>query len=151
MKILVPVDGSELALDAVRYALRLQREGLSASFVLATVQESNALYELMLTQRTELHERLSGAAESRILERAEVMFREAGVPFQRVIGEGNPAQALIEISERFGCESIIMGARGIGALRGALIGSVSLAVLYGSKVPVTIVKHQDGGDSHRGD
>jgi nucleotide-binding universal stress UspA family protein len=44
-----------------------------------------------------------------------------------------------------------MGARGIGALRGALIGSVSLAVLYGSKVPVTIVKHQDGGDSHRGD
>jgi nucleotide-binding universal stress UspA family protein len=31
MKILVPVDGSDLALDAVRHALHLQRQGLQAS------------------------------------------------------------------------------------------------------------------------
>ncbi|WP_370654602.1 hypothetical protein [Rhodoferax sp.] len=37
MKILVPVDGSELALDAVGHASRLQRDGMQASFVLAKV------------------------------------------------------------------------------------------------------------------
>lgn len=151
MKILVPVDGSEPALDAVRYALRLQREGLPASFVLATVRESSVLLEFISTPRNEVLQKLSGAVESRMLESAEALFKAASVPFQREIGDGDPAQALIAIAERCGCESIIMGARGIGALRGALIGSVSLAVLYGSKVPVTIVKHQDGGDSHRGD
>ncbi len=35
MKILLPVDGSELLLNAVRYALHLQHDGLQASFVLA--------------------------------------------------------------------------------------------------------------------
>ena len=46
MKILLPVDGSEPALDAVRHALHLRREGLKASFVLATVQEPAYLYEM---------------------------------------------------------------------------------------------------------
>ena len=44
MKILVCVDGSEPALDAVRHALYLHREGLQASFVLATVQEATVIH-----------------------------------------------------------------------------------------------------------
>ena len=39
MKILLPVDGSDASLDAVRHALQLIREGLRASLVLANVQE----------------------------------------------------------------------------------------------------------------
>jgi nucleotide-binding universal stress UspA family protein len=57
-----------------------------------------------------------------------------------VFGSGDPAQTLIQIAKDQGCE-IIMGARGMGALRSALLGSVSLAVLQDSKAPVTIVKH----------
>jgi nucleotide-binding universal stress UspA family protein len=54
MKILVPVDGSEPALDAVRHALRLRRAGLQASFVLATVQEPTFLYEMFLAPDAEV-------------------------------------------------------------------------------------------------
>lgn len=141
MKILVPVDGSEPALDAVRYALRLQREGLRASFVLVTVQDPTFLFEMILTPNKEVLEKLSGAVGSRALESAEALFKQAGVPFVREIGSGDPAFTLIEIAERHGCEAIILGARGMGALRSALLGSVSQAVLHASKVPVTIVKH----------
>jgi nucleotide-binding universal stress UspA family protein len=47
---------------------------------------------------------------------------------------------LVEIAERHGCAKIVMGARGMGPMRGALLGSVSQSVLQKAKVPVTIVK-----------
>jgi nucleotide-binding universal stress UspA family protein len=71
MKILVPVDGSEPALDAVRHALRLRRAGLQASFVLATVQEPTFLYEMILAPDAEVLERVTGAVGSRALEGAQ--------------------------------------------------------------------------------
>jgi len=141
MKILVPVDGSELALDAVRHALQLKREGLNASFVLATVQEPTYLYEMVLAPDAEVLERVSGAVGSHALEGAEALFKAAGEPYEREIASGFAGNALIEVAERYGCDAIVMGARGRGALRSALLGSVSQAVLQASKVPVTIVKH----------
>ncbi|MDP1535949.1 MAG: universal stress protein [Burkholderiales bacterium] len=145
MKILIPVDGSELALDAVRHALHLKREGLKADFVLATVQEPTYLYEMVLAPDADVLARVSGAAGSHALEAAEALFKSAGEPYEREIASGYAANALIEVAERYGCDAIVMGARGHGALRGALLGSVSQALLHAAKVPVTIVKHADGG------
>jgi nucleotide-binding universal stress UspA family protein len=62
------------------------------------------------------------------------------VSFEREIGSGEPAPTLIGMAERHACDAIILGARGLGALRGALLGSVSQAVLVNSKLPVTVVK-----------
>jgi nucleotide-binding universal stress UspA family protein len=141
MKILIAVDGSELALDAVRYALHLLRNGLQASCVLATVQEPTFMYEMILAPDAEVLDRVTGAVGSHALEGAQALFKATGVPVESEIGSGEPAPTLIELCERHGCEAIIMGARGMGALRSALIGSVSQAVLHASRVPVTIVKH----------
>lgn len=141
MKILVPVDGSDEALDAVRYALHLQSEGLRAVFVLATVQEPTYAYEMMLSPDAEVLDRVTGAAGACTLMGAEALFERAGLVFEREIGSGDPAPTLAEIAQRRACKAIIMGARGRGALRSALLGSVSQAVLQASTVPVTIVKH----------
>ncbi|MDP1938051.1 MAG: universal stress protein, partial [Hylemonella sp.] len=54
--------------------------------------------------------------------------------------KGDPAHTLIDISERFGCDMVVMGARGASALRSAMLGSVSNEVLHASLVPVVIVK-----------
>lgn len=147
MKILVPVDGSEQALDAVRHALRLRREGLNAAFVLATVQEPTYLYEMVLAPDADVLERVSGAVGSRALAGAEALFDAAGVAYQREIGSGEPAPALIEMAERHGCDAIILGARGLGALRSALMGSVSQGILHASRLPVTVVKHTGAGSA----
>ena len=66
MKVLLPVDGSEAALEAVRHALHLQREGLRASFVLATVQEPTYAFEMMLAPDADTLERVTGAVGARI-------------------------------------------------------------------------------------
>jgi nucleotide-binding universal stress UspA family protein len=145
MRILVPVDGSEPALDAVHHAIRLHREGLKADFLLVTVQEPTNVYEMVLAPDAEVLEKTAGAVGGRALEGAEGLFKRAGVAFEREIVSGDAAPSLLELVPRSGCDAIIMGARGLGMVRSALLGSVSQAVLYGAKVPVTIVKHAARG------
>ena len=144
MKILIPVDGSDAALVAVRHALHLQREGLRASFVLATVQEPTYTYEMMLAPDADVLDRVTGAVGARALKSAEALFEAAGLAFEREIGSGDAAQTLLEIAQRCGCEAIVMGARGRGALQGVLLGSVSQTILQTSPLLVTIVKEKPG-------
>lgn len=141
MKLLVAVDGSEQALDAARHALRLREAGLKAEIVLATVQEPTFLYEMVLPPTSDVLERVSGAVGHRALEGAEALLREAGVPFEHEIGSGEVAPTLLSIAQARGCEGIVLGARGLGAVRGALLGSVSQAILHTATVPVTVVRH----------
>lgn len=143
MKILLPVDGSEASFDAVRHALDLYREGLKASFLLATVQWPVLTYELIFSPDDNVLKRLTGAVGERALVRAEALLVEAGVAFQREIFSGDPAETLVSMAVQHDCQAIIMGARGRGALHGALLGSVSMAVLQTSPVPVTIVKRMN--------
>lgn len=141
MKILVCVDGSDPALAAVRHALHMYRQGLDASLVLATVQEPTFVYEMVLAPTAEGFERVTGAVGAHALKAAEALLQAAGAPFEREIGTGDPAPTLLDLAARYGCAVIVMGARGMGALRSALLGSVSHAVLRDSPLPVTIVKH----------
>lgn len=65
------------------------------------------------------------------------------MPCAREIGSGEVAPTVVEMAERLGCDVIVMGARGPGSVRGALLGAVSQGVLQRARVPVTIVKDED--------
>lgn len=146
MKILIAIDGSPAALDAARHGLQLARDGLRTGFVLATVQDPTYLYEMVLAPDAEVLERVSGAVGARALAGAEQLFKVAGVAYEREIGSGDPAATLVEIAQRYGCTAILMGARGMGALRGVLLGSVSQGVLQRAALPVTLVRHEAESD-----
>jgi nucleotide-binding universal stress UspA family protein len=139
IKILLPLDGSEAALDAVRHALALVREGLQASFVLANVQPPTYLYEVVLAHDADLLERASREAGAHALAGGEALLDANGVTWEREVAAGDPGHTLIDIVERYGCDAVFMGARGVGSVRDALFGSVSQWVLQHSPVPVTIV------------
>ncbi len=64
MKVLLPLDGSDSGLQAVRHAMYLAGEGLNVSFVLANVQEPAHLYEVMMTRDPTVLEEVSDAAGS---------------------------------------------------------------------------------------
>ena len=141
MKVLLPVDGSEGALAAVRHALRLMRDGLRASFVLANVQEPASLYEVVVAHDAEVIENVSTAAAVHSLEAAQTLMRVAGAEFESEIAHGDPAHMLLDIAERFDCEMIVIGAQGVGTpRRRANFGSVANAVLHSAAVPVTVVR-----------
>ena len=86
------------------------------------MQEPVYVYEMVLSPGTEALERVTGAVGGRALAGAESIFNAAGVPFEREIVSGEPAHALMDPASRLGCNAIIMGARGLGALRSALLG-----------------------------
>jgi nucleotide-binding universal stress UspA family protein len=141
LKILLPVDGSQSSLDAVRHALRLVADGLSATFVLANVQEPANLYELVTAHDPEVLQRVSSGAGAHLLEPAEALLQAAGVQWEREIASGDPAPVLAEMIERHGIDAVVMGARGLGEARSAIAGSVSHWLLAHGPVPVTVVRH----------
>ena len=141
LKILIAVDGSALALDAVHHAIALARNGLSASVVLANVQEPASLYELVVSRDPQLIAQASEAAGEFLMAPARALLDEAGVPYEVAVGVGDPAHTLVDMIESLGCHLAILGARGQGAISSALLGSVSQAVAHASLVPVTIVRH----------
>ena len=143
MKVLLPVDGSELSMEAVRLALRMCREGMHLSVVLANVQEPASLYEMLVAHDPDVIDHVSAEAGLHALQPARDMLDAAGVDYECEVAKGDPAHTLIDISERFACDMVIMGARGASALRSAMLGSVSNEVLHASTVPVVIVKPVD--------
>lgn len=140
MKILLPIDGSALALEAVRFAIRLVGDGLNTSVVLANVQEPATLYELVVAHDPQVIDQVSAAAGAHTLAPAEALLTEANILFESEVASGDPAHTLIDILERYECDLVVMGAGGMSSLRSALLGSVSNEVLHAAGVPVMIVK-----------
>jgi nucleotide-binding universal stress UspA family protein len=143
LKILIAVDGSELSLDGVHHALALLGQGLKASVVLANVQEPATLYELVTTRDPDLIAAASLEAGQHLMASARALLDAAGVAYETDVGVGDVAHTLVDMIERSGCDMVIIGARGQGAITSALLGSVSQEVAHASPVPVTIVKHAE--------
>jgi nucleotide-binding universal stress UspA family protein len=145
MKIMLPVDGSAQALEAVAHAVMLARQGLRASFVVVNVQEPASLYEMVVVHDDEAIARLRLAAGADLLAPAEALLDAAGLSYESEAAGGDPHQLLVDLAENYGCAAIVMGASGTGgsgmgdAAPGAF-GSVAMAVLRHSPVPVTVVR-----------
>lgn len=143
LKILLPVDGSEAALLAVHHALQLVGAGLKARFVVANVQESATLYELVVAHDPKVLQQVSEAAARDLVRPAVALLSAAGQQVETAVASGDPAHMLAEILESRGCDAVIMSARG-GGLRAAVLGSVSQEMVQRSAVPVTLVKVPEG-------
>lgn len=141
LKILIPVNGSELSLDAVRHALGLRRQGLDAEFVLANVQEPASLYEMLTMRDPQLLEGVSAGAGEHLLEGARQLCNAAGASYECEVGSGDPAHTLLDIAERYACDMIIIGGP----------GPVSRALAEDCPVPVTVIKRTQTEETPRPD
>lgn len=141
LRILIAIDGSALALDAVHHALDLiRRGGLRATLVLGHVQEEASLLELA-TQGADAIAQASIDAAEHLLAPAIALVQNASVAYETDIALGPVVATLTAMAERCQCDAMLVGARGLGGLRGTLLGSVSQGLVQHSPVPVTVVKH----------
>ena len=64
----------------------------------------------------------------------------ADMKARKHVKSGNIAKTILAVADEQQSDMIIMGSRGLGLLRGVLIGSVSQKVVEESKIPVMVVK-----------
>jgi len=135
--ILVAVDGSDHAFDAVRVAARLAT-ALSAHLTLLSVYHapSDSLGEPNYSHA--LGQALGEA--QRILEEAKAVAVNAGAQEPRVEWmAGTPAETIVETARAGDYDLVVVGTLGRGRLGAALMGSVSSAVTAHAGRPVLVV------------
>jgi nucleotide-binding universal stress UspA family protein len=68
------------------------------------------------------------------------MLGEAELDWGEEVVAGDPAHAIIALIEEHGIDAVIIASHGKGAVRSALMGSVTQRLLHDCPVPVTVVK-----------
>ena len=121
-KILVPVDGSVGGCKAVDEALFFAEKcDAELDFVYVASNINKDIPSHIVFDR--IWEKLSDSRKAR-----------------KHVKSGNIARSILEVSDEQGSDMIVMGSRGLGLLKGVLIGSVSQKVIEEAKIPVMVIK-----------
>ena len=136
---LVPFDGSDNALRAVAYAAEAVREKPSLELELLFVLEPMPLRSNAAMTQEEMHNIYAGEAD-RVLQPARDLLDRAGVPFQASYRVGGAGSEIAAHAREKGCDTVIMGTRGMGPIPNVVIGSVATRVVNLVDVPVVLIK-----------
>lgn len=146
-RILVPLDGSPLAEQALPCAMTLGR-GLAAELVLfravcipLDVWESFA--DAGLLEADDLIERLTAGADD-YLQGIAGQLQEAGLNVRHVVQRGSAAEAIVDYAEQMDIQQIVMATHGYTGIKHWTHGSVAERVLQVASVPVLMVRAKEG-------
>ena len=139
--ILLATDASEEAQLAATTAAELAKK-TNSELHLLSVGPDLPLYELPEHPagfEDVLRENRREAKE--MLEQQAKRIEQSGVRVKEThLREGRAEEEIVEVAEEIGAGLIVLGSRGHGRLRRALMGSVSDAVVRHAHCPVTIVR-----------
>ena len=139
-RILIPIDGSQLSLEAAKQGVYIARK-LESKVVFLYVIDVRIIQTSSLTgtDPSILKTRLRNVAE-RYLNEAAKLAEEENVTFQNQIREGLPAEDILKEIEEEKIDLVIMGSKGMSGAHRVVIGSTAEEVVRWSPCPVLIVK-----------
>ncbi|HJV59611.1 MAG TPA: universal stress protein [Albitalea sp.] len=135
VKILVAIDGSDASLRALRRAM-----GLAGEIHVVNVQlppDAALLSRYMPAEDIDREQFENGIC---MLAPACKLLEDARATFRSHVLIGAPAFELAAFAQRENADEIVMGARGVGGLRSAVIGSTAKQVMQLAGVPVSVVE-----------
>ncbi|NYT85992.1 universal stress protein [Pollutimonas harenae] len=138
--ILVPVDGSESSLRAVRAAIKAANELGGANLHVITVQAPILSGNVTRFFSAEAIQDYYQDEGSNALVSAKALLDESGVAYQSKVVVGPVAMTIADYAKDNSCDLIIMGTRGLGSVTGLVLGSITTKVLSLTELPVTLVK-----------
>lgn len=145
-KILVPIDGSQHASKALDYALDIATRYTATLHIL--IAYTITAETLRLIQRA-LPRTLATSYGTNVKEQNEQILLKAvhhattthpHLTITHSLVQGRPADRIVEAATNGQYDLIVMGSRGIGGIKGVLLGSVADRVADHAACPVMIVK-----------
>ena len=135
--VLVAMDGSEMAEQALRYALEAYPD--ASVTVLTVVGEPSGMFgEATAIALADDFDESAEEFAHPVLERADAIAAELGREIDTEVGVGHPARSILNRAGEF--DTVVVGSHG-GSLSDRLfIGNVAERVSHRSPVPVTIVR-----------
>ena len=146
-RILIAIDGSELANKALRHAFALAK-GTAARLIVMTATDPSTLVapgaEIMMVDTGAIIadlEKAKAEGAKTVLENAHELAKDAGLTIQTLHMPGQlAADAIISVAKEQGADLIVMGSHGRRGLGRLLLGSQAAEVLSRSTIPVLVVK-----------
>ena len=136
-KVLVPMDGSELAEHAMSHVRSILKEGSAGEVTLLHIKRIDI--PPGLDPKT-IRERVFAAA-NRYLGEMESRMVSAGVKVKtKVVEAQRPANGITEYAQNNGMDLIVMSTHGYTGLKRLLLGCVGAEVLSQSPVPVLLIR-----------
>lgn len=140
--ILVPVDGSDHSLVALDLASQLL-SGDGQTIHLLTVPELPPTEgEMRLWTQGGAGGQVREGVEAdarQLLQEAEASVNKPGIQFRHHLLWTPPAMAIVTAADDLNVDAIVIGSRGLGNLKGLIIGSVSNKVLHSARCRVVLV------------
>ena len=142
-KILLATDGSEEARHAAQAAAELSKDTgseVDIAYVLPSPRELRGHHIYSREVMSSVLEQAEGEARSLLEEQAKQVGESEGKVAETHLETGEPDKEIVRLSEEIGAGAIVIGSRGLGGLRRALMGSVSESVVRHAHCPVFVVR-----------
>jgi nucleotide-binding universal stress UspA family protein len=136
-RILVALDDTPAAAFALRHVVPYAVDQRSRLTLLTVVADPSPAVAVAGVSPQLIAEELERRAAAHLREVAATLPQDLSVT--SVLRHGDPAEEILRLVREEPVDLICMGARGRGRVTGALLGSVSSAVLHHSPVPVVVL------------
>ena len=136
-KIVCAMDGSERSMQALKQANNLANQYGSKLIVVHAYPHTSDLhdfegYHKLLATRKSVGEK--------VLALARQMIGKAEFEMEEELLEGPAADAILTVANTRSADLIVMGTRGMGAIKGVLFGSVATKVSHHANCSVLVVR-----------
>jgi nucleotide-binding universal stress UspA family protein len=138
--ILVPYDGSAPSAKALDKAVQMVKNNPETKLTVTHVINLQPVIvgEMTFSQPEGYQDQLQEQGNV-LLDKIKKTIE--GLPKSDVIVHaGSPAEAIVDYAESSNCDLIIMGSRGLSAIKEWMLGSVSHNVIQHARMPVMIMK-----------
>lgn len=144
MKFLVPIDGTENSLPAVRHVIRLKAESMPVSVVLLYVHYEPTPYGAVAGIVTpERVKALKREMSDEVFADAEALLKHAGIEHRREFRVAEAIAAEIaRVARDTDCDAIVMGTHSGGLVK-TLTGSTAVKAIELAEVPVTVIRERE--------
>lgn len=134
--IVLAYDGSEYSEKALQRARAIAERFEATLWLVHVFRNPSDL--LGYTDFEKVYARRKSAAQA-VMDDALQKLGRTTVSVHEELQEGHETESILKVAEKCAADLIVMGTRGLGAVKGLLVGSVSRKVIYLAECPVMVV------------